>query len=39
MSSKSRGLGEADLEGKPAEMAMPKRLVELVFEHDRVLTY
>lgn len=39
MSSKGRGLGEADLEGKPAEMAMPQRLVELVFDHDRVLTY
>jgi len=39
MSSKGRGLTEADLEGKPAEMALPKRLVELVFEHDGVLTY
>lgn len=39
MSSKGRGLTEADLEGKPAEMAMPQRLVELVFEHDGVLTY
>ena len=39
MSSKGRGLTETDLEGKPAEMAMPTRLVELVFEHDRVLTY
>ncbi len=39
MSSKGRGLTDADLEGKPAEMVMPNRLVELVFEHDRVLTY
>ncbi len=35
MSSKVR---EVALEGK-AEPAMPDRLVELVFEHDRVLTY
>ena len=39
MSSKARGLSESDLEGKPAEMAMPSRLVELALEHDRVLTY
>ncbi len=39
MSSKGRGLTEADIERKPAEMAMPQRLVELVFEHDGVLTY
>jgi len=39
MSSKGRGLTDEDLEGKPAEMVMPNRLVELVFEHDRVLTY
>ena len=39
MSAKARGLEEADLEGKPAELAMPARLVELAFEHDRVLTY
>jgi predicted peroxiredoxin len=39
MSSKGRGLTEADLEGKPAELAMPDRLVELVFDNDRVLTY
>ena len=39
MSSKARGVTEADLEGKPAEFAMPKRLVELSFEADRVLTY
>jgi predicted peroxiredoxin len=39
MSSKARGLGEADLEGKPVELAMPNRLVELTLESDRVLTY
>lgn len=39
MSSKARGVTAADLEGKPAEMAMPDRLVALTFEADRVLTY
>jgi uncharacterized protein len=39
MSSKARGLTEQDLEGKPAELAMPNRLVELAVDHDRVLTY
>ena len=39
MSGKARGLVDADLEGKPAEQAMPSRLVELTLEHDRVLTY
>jgi uncharacterized protein len=39
MSSKARGLGEGDLEGKPVELAMPNRLVELALESDRVLTY
>jgi uncharacterized protein len=39
MSSKARGLGEGDLEGKPVELAVPNRLVELAFESDRVLTY
>jgi predicted peroxiredoxin len=39
MSSKARGLTEQDLEGKPAELAMPNRLVELVVDHDRILTY
>jgi predicted peroxiredoxin len=39
MSSKARGIGEQDLEGKPAELAMPNRLVELTFDCDRVLTY
>jgi predicted peroxiredoxin len=39
MSSKVRGVGEQDLEGKPAEMAMPNRLVQLAVESDRALTY
>jgi predicted peroxiredoxin len=39
MSSKARGVADSDLAGKPAEFAMPKRLVELTFEADRVLTY
>ena len=38
-SAKARGLGEADLAGKPAELALPNQLVQLVFEHDRVVTY
>ncbi len=39
MSSKARGVTEADLEGKAAEFAMPNRLVQLTFEADRSLTY
>lgn len=39
MSSKARGVTQQDLDGKPAEMAMPDRLVQLTFEADRVLTY
>ena len=39
MSSKARGVTEGDLEGKPAEFAMPQRLVQLTFEADRTLTY
>ena len=39
MSSKARGVSEADLEGKPAELAMPRRLVQLAFEADRSFTY
>jgi len=39
MSSKVRGVGEADFEGKPVEPAMPNRLVQLVVDSDRVLTY
>src|SRR5687768_9105970 len=32
MSAQARGVGEADLDGKPVERAMPSRLVELAFE-------
>jgi hypothetical protein len=39
MSSKARGVTVADLANKPAEMAMPTRLVQLAFEADRSLTY
>lgn len=39
MSSQARGVAEGDLESKPAEMAMPKRLVELALEAERVFTY
>ena len=39
MSSKARGVTEDDLAGKPAEMALPKRLVQLAFEADRSFTY
>ena len=39
MSSKARGVGEPDLEGKPVELAMPNRLVQLALESDRVLSY
>ncbi|MBA3294067.1 MAG: DsrE family protein [Geodermatophilaceae bacterium] len=39
MSSKARGVTDADLEGKPAEFAMPKQLVQLAFEADRTFTY
>ena len=39
MSSKARGVAEADIAGKPAEFAPPARLVQLTFEAERVLTY
>ena len=39
MSSKARGVTEGDLYGKPAEFAMPNRLVQLAFETDRNFTY
>jgi predicted peroxiredoxin len=39
MSSKARGLTEADLEGKPVELAMPNRLVQLALDSDRILSY
>lgn len=39
MSSKARGLTEADLAGKPAEFAMPSVLLQLSLDHDRMFTY
>lgn len=39
MSSKGRGVTEAELDGKPAELAPPTRLVQLLVESDRALTY
>ena len=39
MSSKARGVSDDDLEGKPVELAMPTRLVQLALDADRVLTY
>ncbi len=39
MSSNSRGLTKADVEGSPSQFAMPNVLVQLVLEHDRVITY
>jgi len=39
MSAKGGGVTEADLEGKPAELASPNTLVRLSLEHDRVFTY
>lgn len=38
-SSKARGVGETDIKGKPIEFALPKVLVNLIAESDRVLTY
>jgi predicted peroxiredoxin len=39
MSSASRGLKEADLKDKPAEFAMPKVLLQLAVESDRMFVY
>lgn len=39
MSANARGLSAADIEGKPAEFAMPAILVRLALEHDRMFTY
>ena len=39
MSSSARGLTEADLKGKPAELATPAVLLRLAREHDRMFTY
>ncbi len=38
-SSAARGLAAAELEGLPAELASPARLVELTFAHERTLVY
>lgn len=39
MSSKARGLAEADVTGKPTEFATPNVLLRLSLEHDRMFTY
>ena len=39
MSSKGRGVADADISGKPAEFATPNVLVRLSIEHDRMFTY
>lgn len=39
MSSKARGVMEAELSGKPAEFAMPNVLIRLSLEYDRMFTY
>jgi predicted peroxiredoxin len=39
MSSKARGLTEADLKDKNAEFAMPKVLLQLSIDSDKIFTY
>ena len=39
MSSGARGVGAADLAGKPAELAPPAVLLKLAIDHDRMFTY
>ncbi|MGH2755986.1 MAG: DsrE family protein [Actinomycetota bacterium] len=39
MSSKGRGVTEGDIDGKPAEFAMPNVLVKLSLEADKMFTY
>jgi predicted peroxiredoxin len=39
MSSKTRGLGEDELQGKPYQFGGPADLVRLAVEHDRMFTY
>ena len=39
MSGKARGVSEADIDGKPAEFAMPTVLLKLSLEADRMFTY
>jgi hypothetical protein len=39
MSSKARGLTDADLQGKNAEFALPKVLLQLSIESDKMFVY
>jgi uncharacterized protein len=39
MSAKARGMTDADLQGKPAEFAMPDKLVQCVVDADRTIVY
>ena len=39
MSANARGLGAADIDGKPAQFAMPNVLVKLALDSDRMFTY
>ena len=39
MSAKTRGMSEADWEGRPVELGNPKMLVQLAVEYDKVLCY
>ncbi|MFD2570952.1 DsrE family protein [Spirosoma soli] len=39
MSAKARGVADADIAGKPAEFAMPTKLVQLAADSDRLFTY
>ncbi len=39
MSSKARGITDADIKGKPAEFAMPKVLIQLSLESDKMFVY
>lgn len=39
MSSKTRGLGEDELDGKPYKFGTPHDLLRLAVEHDRMFTY
>lgn len=36
---KLRGVTQADIDGKPAEFALPKVLVQLSLSHDRLFNY
>ena len=39
MSSKARAIGDAEVAGKPVELILPTRLVQLTFEADRILAF